>query len=224
MWSATPTPAQLQTMQQSALGLVDELCSVGHGVRDASKIHRIANDFAKLFVKEALPLIGTLSAHVLAAETSLMSVAVAVQQDAASTATPRVSSGSAASEGAELRQDTEALLSSSTLPRASSRPPKASDTSRQPVDAWSCLATIDSSQGSASSFGTNQRPLNRQKSPHAPHTIRFQNSLFQGRGIHSFRRLDEASKRFEERGARLRNIAEPTRLFEGDGESDSAVV
>ena len=124
MWSATPTPAQLQTMQQSALGLVDELCSVGHGVRDASKIHRIANDFAKLFVKEALPLIGTLSAHVLADETSSMSVAV--QQDAASTATPRVSSGSAASEGAELRQDTEALLSSSRClahPAALPKPP-----------------------------------------------------------------------------------------------------
>ena len=226
----------MTSLEQNAHTLLEELCSVENGVRDASKIHRIANEVTKLLLGQALPLIHTLRADVHAAESSssLMPVAAPqLLQDTLSTAKPRAPSSSAASEGTEHTQSAESLHSSSTMSHGtnkishSARPPKASYYSCQPVREWRGLTTIDISQGSASSSGTKKRSLNRSKCPHAPHMILFADSRFQGRGTHardSFRKLDDVKRRKIAKQKKLLESVQLRQLFAGNGESDSASV
>jgi len=211
--------------ENQALKFWDELRFVKSGPEDASKIHEIAIGCVTMVLGTAVPLMhALLSDGVVIGSPSMPSH---LKQNTPLTQTPLAAvTPSSCAPSLEYLRCALPKHSASNLAQPIS---KASDVSRQPVQEWRDLTILDSAEGAASNSVRKMQSSGRQMCAHAPFTMRFANSLFQGRGIHaleSFRRLDEASDRSKERKARLRDIAKPQRLFEleVDDESEPAVV
>jgi hypothetical protein len=217
----------VQATEDQAVQFWEELRVVKSGPEDVKKIHEIAIGCVTMILGTAVPLMHALLSDGVATKSS--SMPSQLEQNAPLTQTPlaRAVAPSSCTPSLENLRCVLPKPSASSLAQPKS---KASDESCQPVQLWRNMAILDSAEGAASKPASKIQSSGRKICAHAPFTMRFANSLFQGRGVHaleSFRRLDEASDRRQVREARLRDIAEPRRLFPplgGDDESDPVVV
>ena len=217
----------VQATEDQAVQFWEELRVVKSGPEDVKKIHEIAIGCVTMILGTAVPLMHALLSDGVATKSS--SMPSQLEQNAPLTQTPlaRAVAPSSCTPSLENLRCVLPKPSASSLAQPKS---KASDESCQPVQLWRNMAILDSAEGAASKPASKIQSSGRKICAHAPFTMRFANSLFQGRGVHAlelFRRLDEASDRRQVREARLRDIAEPRRLFPplgGDDESDPVVV
>ena len=193
------------------------------GPADARKIHEIAIGSLTMMLGTAVPLLNALLSDGLATESPPTLSHPSLRQNIPSTRTPLAPSCNASSLGTVGCAQPQHSASTSAQSKC-----KASDVSRQPVLEWRDLATLDSIEGhgAASKSVRKKWSTDRRNRAHAPFTMRFANSVFQGRGAHSqasFGQFAKASERSVEKRKRDSDLIQPMRLFSDNGEPDLAV-
>ena len=211
----------VQATEKQALEFWDELCSVQSGPAGAQKTREISINLLTMMLGTTIPLLNALLSEGGAIESrSVPQKDSQPQQNTPLTQTPLTPGFCAPS-----LENLKCAFPQQPAPTAAQSKRKASDTMHKSVQEWAGVSALDSTEGALveSTPVCKMNSSDRRKCAHAPFTMRFANSLFQGRGEHfpnSFRQLQEISKCRIEKYKQMRDIIQPLRLFGEDDESD----
>jgi hypothetical protein len=187
-------------------------------------IHEIAINSLTLLLGVALPLLRKLSGTQVASESSAETETVALEQQLDSNTLTRSTAATPRSSVACVRGNraSEGSTPSSGVPLSASS--KRSNDSNERVLEWNGLTQIDFVVGQASCRKKRPREESRQNCVHAPFTMRFANSVFQGRGTHDMwrPRAREATQKQDCEVRLGEESIQPIRLFPDISESEKA--
>jgi len=214
----------VRATEQHAEEILKQLQSVDNGVTDARKIHDVAIASMTLLIGVALPLLRQLSGIEGSQDSKAETVAFAIEQQLdPKTPSPASTSRSSVASARDIR-GTEGSPVSSSSPF--SEPSRSSSDTNGKVLEWSGLSELGpvGSVAPGSKKRSRDSDQSRQNCVHAPFTMRFANSVFQGRGVHDFGRVNETRKYVREAARLGIETIHPVRLFLDSSEAAEAVI
>ena len=214
----------VRATEEHAEEILKQLQSVDNGVTDARKIHEVAIASMTLLIGVALPLLRQLSGIEGSQDSKAETVAFAIEQQLdPKTPSPASTSRSSVASARDIRGTEGSPVSSSSL---FSEPSRSSSDTNGKVLEWSGLSELGSigSVASGSKKRSRHSDQSRQNCVHAPFTMRFANSVFQGRGVHDFGRVNETRKHVREAARLGIETIHPVRLFPDSSEAAEAVI